>query len=275
MTSRFLSVLLLACLAPHPPAKADAPSSNSANTARDSSDHSPKLKKKKKTRNRRPHPESQQLVALPTPEEDEETRSTKDPLEPVNRGIFAFNHQLYRFITKPLARFTDFILPEPVRDGIANAFDNLKAPVRISASLLQGKGKVATQETAKLLINSTAGVGGLWKPSDRVTSLKNIPEADFGQTFGKWGCPAGVYLVVPVLGPRNLRDLAGEAANTCASPLTWVGSSSLRVWVSASDNIQRNPGRMRVYDDATKDALDPYIAMREGYSNYRASLISR
>ena len=270
-TALLLGSLLLTDLTLH----ASSNAQTSRTVATDTSETRPPKSKKKRRKKRSVLKENQQRIAAPTPEEHEEIPSTRDPFEKINRGVFSFNHQVYRFVTKPLARLTDFLLPEPLRDGISNAFDNLKAPVRICASLLQGKGRLASQETAKLVVNSTVGIGGLWKASERIPSLKGIPEEDFGQTFGKWGVPAGPYLVLPVLGPRNLRDLAGEAANSCASPQTWVGTSSLRIWLSASDNIQRNPHRMRLYDDAIQDAIDPYIAMREGYSNYRASLISR
>lgn len=213
--------------------------------------------------------------AAPTPEEEELHPQASDPLERLNRGTFALNHQLYRFVLKPLSRVTTFLLPEPVLDALGNVFENLKAPVRISASLLQGKGRRAAQEAGKLVVNSTAGVGGLWKASDRIARLKNVPEEDFGQTFGVWGIKPGPYLVVPVLGPRSLRDLAGLGADVCASPQTWVTVGNLNVWATAADNVQRNPDRMQAYDDATKDALDPYVAVREAYSSYRQNVVGR
>jgi phospholipid-binding lipoprotein MlaA len=213
--------------------------------------------------------------SAPTPEEDELHRPASDPLERLNRGTFALNHQLYRFVLKPLSRVTTFLLPGPVMDAVGNVFENLKAPVRISASLFQGKGRRAAQEAGKLLVNSTAGVGGLWKASDRIDGLKNVPEEDFGQTLGVWGVKPGPYLVVPVLGPRSLRDLVGLGADVCASPQTWVAVGNLNVWATAADNVQRNPDRMQMYDDATKDALDPYVAVREGYSSYRQNVVDR
>lgn len=222
---------------------------------------------------RRSHPRF--AATAPTPEEDEVHPQASDPLERLNRGTFAFNHQFYRFVFKPLSRVTTFLVPEPVMDAVGNVFENLKSPVRISASLCQGKGRRAAQEFGKLLVNSTAGVGGIWKASDRITGLKNVPEEDFGQTFGTWGIKPGPYLVVPVLGPRSLRDLVGAGVDVCASPQTWVSAGNVNVWATASDNLQRNPERMQAYDDATKDALDPYIAVREGYSSYRENVVHR
>jgi phospholipid-binding lipoprotein MlaA len=221
----------------------------------------------------RPHPVP--ASAAPTPEEEEEHPQASDPIERVNRCTFALNQQVYRFVLKPLSRVTTFLVPQPALDAIGNVFDNLKSPVRISASLLQGNGRRAAQETGKLLVNSTVGIGGLWKASDWITKLKNVPEEDFGQTFGVWGIKPGPFIVVPVLGPRSLRDLVGAAADVCASPQTWVSAGNLNVWATVSDNVQRNPGRMQVYDDATKDALDPYVAVREGYTAYRENAVRR
>ena len=214
-------------------------------------------------------------AAVITPEEEEIQSQASDPFERLNRGTFAFNHQVYRFVLKPLSRLTTFLVPEPVLDAVGNVFENLKSPVRITSSLLQGKGRRAAQETGKLLVNSTVGVGGLWKASDRLAGLKNVPEEDFGQTFGVWGVKAGPYLVLPVLGPRSVRDLVGMGADVCATPQTWVSAGNLNAWSTVADNVQRNPDRMQTYDDATKDALDPYIAVREAYSSYRANVVAR
>ncbi len=214
-------------------------------------------------------------AAESTPEEEEVHPQASDPFERVNRGTFAFNHQVYRFLLKPLSRATTFLLPEPVLDSVGHVFENLKSPVRIVASALQGKGRRAAQETAKMVVNSTAGVGGLWKASDRISGLKDVPEEDFGQALGVWGIRPGPYIVIPVLGPRSLRDLAGQGLDVCASPQTWVTFGNLNVWATAADNVQRNPDRMQTYDDATKDALDPYVAVREGYSSYRENVLRR
>jgi phospholipid-binding lipoprotein MlaA len=214
-------------------------------------------------------------AAVVTPEEEDVQPQASDPLERLNRGTFALNHQVYRFLLKPLSRVTTFLVPEPVLDAVGNVFENLKSPVRMTASLLQGKGRRAAQETAKLAVNSTVGIGGLWRASDRIEGLRNVPEEDFGQTLGVWGIKSGPYLVLPVLGPRSARDLVGMAADVCATPQTWVSAGNLNAWSTMADNVQRNPDRMQTYDDATKDALDPYIAVREAYSSYRANVVTK
>ena len=220
-------------------------------------------------------PKFHPVATFDDPYGDEQLQKALDPLEKINRGTFAFNAQFYRFVTKPLAEFTNFILPPPVRTGLENVVANLDSPVRITSSLLQGKVKRSAQETSKLLINSTLGVGGLWKASNRFPELKNIPSEDMGQTFGVWGVPAGPYLVVPILGPSSARDLPGKAADSCLNPSFWLKGHSISKIAGASKAVIENPKRMSTYDDATKDALDPYISVRESFTSYRKKAVEK
>ncbi len=237
---------------------------------RDYSHPSSSVKKGNRTR-KEFHP-----VATPDdPYGDEQVREANDPFEKVNRATFAFNHQFYRFIARPLADLTRFILRDRGLEAASNVFENIEAPVRIVSSLLQAKVHRAGQETGKLLLNSTVGVGGLWKPSERIDSLKNVPSEDVGQAFGSWGIPAGQYLVVPILGPSSTRDLVGKAGDTCLQPLTWVGGTEFRTWYKGTKTVVENPNRMETYDNATVDAVDPYIALREAYTSYRKAAVQK
>lgn len=209
------------------------------------------------------------------PDSPETERQTRDPLEKINRGIFAVNHQIYRFLLRPIAKATEFIIPKPVLTGIGNAFDNLESPIRIVGCLLQGKFRGAAQETGKLVVNSTFGIGGLMKPSETIPSLSNVPKEDVGQAFGKWGIPDGPYLVLPIAGPSSLRDLPGRVADTCLTPTTWVGTPALRYSLNGTRTLQLNPSRMKTYDSAREGALDEYIAVRESYLSYRAEAVRR
>ena len=208
--------------------------------------------------------------------EDEFGRTTSDPIEPLNRVVFAFNDQvLTRFLFRPLAKGTEFLLPKPVLTGLGNFFDNLQTPVRFAGALLQGDLKKTSQETGKLLINSTAGVGGFLKPSDKIPALANVPPEDVGQAFGKWGIPPGPYLVVPVIGPSSLRDLPGRAVDTALSPTFWFGSTAVQVSANVAWTVEENPKRIKAYDFATGGALDKYIVVREGYTDNRAEAVRR
>lgn len=207
---------------------------------------------------------------------DEFARKTSDPFEPINRGCFAFNEQLIRFVLRPLAKVTTTVVPRPVLKSLGNAFENLQTPVRVAGSLLQADFGRATKETEKLLLNSTVGIGGLFRPSDRFFSLNNVPDEDIGQAFGKWGIPSGPYLFLPVLGPTSARDLVGRTADAFANPLYWW-LADRDIWVAyrASEAVVENPRRLRTYGMAVQGALDRYIVVREGYLDYRAEAVSR
>jgi phospholipid-binding lipoprotein MlaA len=196
-----------------------------------------------------------------------------DPIEPVNRGIFWFNHQLYTYIAKPFSAAYKTVFPEVIRKGIRNAYDNVRFPVRLVNHTLQGRLDRTAQETGKFLVNTTAGVGGLMTPADKIPALADVPKADAGQTFAKWGIPQGPYLVFPVIGPTTTRDLVGTAGDTVLNPVSWLAfifpGAGWTVAVSAPSGAHSVPDRMDTYDMATKDALDPYISARTGYIQYR------
>lgn len=196
-----------------------------------------------------------------------------DPIEPVNRGVFWINHQLYTYLAKPFSSAYKFVLPELVRKGIRNAYDNIRFPVRFVNHTLQGRLDRTALETGRFVVNSTVGVGGLMKPADKIPALADVPKSDTGQTFAKWGIPHGPYLVFPLLGPTSCRDLVGTAGDTALNPVTWVGimfgSAAWTTAVTAPSGAHSVPDQMDRYDAATKDTLDPYIAARTSYVQYR------
>lgn len=202
-----------------------------------------------------------------------------DPIEPVNRGIFWFNHQLYTYVAKPFSTAYEFIFPDLVRRGIRNAYDNVRFPVRFVNHTLQGRLDRTAKETGKFVVNTTAGVGGLMKPSDKMPALAEVPRADTGQTFAKWGIPHGPYLVFPVLGPTTCRELVGTAGDTALNPLSWISllfpGAAWTVGVTAPGGAHTVPDQMDTYDAATEDALDPYISARTGYIQYRNAAAQR
>lgn len=213
-----------------------------------------------------------------TPPEDDldeyATVEISDPLEPVNRGTFWFNHQLYRFVLRPLSKTYETIVPKPARTGIYNVFDNVEYPVRAVNYTLQGDLKRAVQETGKFAVNSTAGIGGIMRPSEKIPALADVPDTDTGLTFAKWGIGHGPYLVVPLIGPRSSRDTVGLAGDYAMNPITWIGffygSWAWTIPVSAGDTIAVMPDKLGQYDTASKNAVDPYLAVRSAYVQYRA-----
>jgi phospholipid-binding lipoprotein MlaA len=157
-------------------------------------------------------------------------------------------------------------------------YENVEFPVRFVNDLLQLKFKNADLEFRKFLVNSVAGVGGIVRVSDRIPALANIPAADTGQTLAKWGVGHGCYIVLPVLGPSSARDTVGRAGDYALNPLTWISfggvSAGASVAMTAPNAVNTMDARIDTYDTVTKNAIDPYQAVRSGYSQYRKKAAS-
>ncbi len=211
------------------------------------------------------------------------TADVSDPLQPLNRATFWVNDKLYTLIFRPISKGYELILPRPVRKGIDNAFENVKYPVRVVNCTLQGKFKRAGQETGKFVVNTVGGVGGIFRPAEKIPALANLPDEDTAQTFGKWGIPSGPYLVLPLLGPSSLRDTVGLAGDYALNPvnwpyLYWYGSRSKHDWVVAppsANTLRALPAQINRYDSITKEAVDPYLSARSAYSQSRAEAIKK
>ncbi|CAD5109241.1 MlaA family lipoprotein [Zestomonas carbonaria] len=130
-----------------------------------------------------------------------------DPLESWNRRVYHFNYRFDEWVFLPAVRGYRYVTPGFVRSGVSNFFSNLGDVPNLLNSLLQFKGKRSMEITSRLLFNTTFGVLGLWDPATRMGLPKH--SEDFGQTLGFYGMPSGPYLMLPVLGPSNLRDTGG------------------------------------------------------------------
>jgi len=131
-----------------------------------------------------------------------------DPWESVNRRMYYFNYRLDQWVMLPAVRGYRYVTPKVVRTGVSNFFNNLGDIPTLFNSLAQLKGERAMNTTARLLFNTIIGVGGIWDPATRM-GLPRYRE-DFGQTLGFYGVPNGPYLILPALGPSNLRDTTGQ-----------------------------------------------------------------
>ena len=131
-----------------------------------------------------------------------------DPWEPWNRRVYHFNYRFDEWVFLPVVRGYRYVTPGFVRSGVSNFFGNLGDVPNLLNSLLQFKGKRSLQTTGRLLVNTTVGVVGLWDPATRIGLPKQ--SEDFGQTLGFYGVPDGPYVMLPLLGPSNLRDTGGK-----------------------------------------------------------------
>ncbi len=207
---------------------------------------------------------------LPLAAAAEESAADIDPLEPLNRGIYAFNDTADRYLFRPVGKGYNKVLPQPVRTGIGNFFDHWTYPVTIVNGFLQGKMRQGTEDIMRFVVNSTFGVFGLFDPATQGGLPKN--QEDFGLTFARWGIGQGPYIVLPILGPSTARDGIGILANVQVNPVVQLDNSSARtkliiLWFIESRAALIGP------DEVVRDAFDPYLFVRDAYLQNRRYLL--
>ncbi len=208
-------------------------------------------------------------------DEADEGSAIRDPVAPVNRGVYVVNDKLYFWVVKPLATGYAKVLPEGIRDGVGNVFDNLGMPRRGVNCLLQGNLAGLGDELGRFLINSTVGVLGFCDVAAKHCGLEAHPE-DFGQTLGVYGVGDGLYLTLPVFGPSNPRDTIGLVADTFLDPLSYlVQDLPLRLGIRAGDRVNHTSLHLGDYEKSKETALDHYVWLRESYTQYRDEQIRR
>jgi phospholipid-binding lipoprotein MlaA len=199
---------------------------------------------------------------------EEEVVQVADPLSPWNRAMFHFNDKLYFWILKPVAKGYSAVVPKPARSGIKNFFHNLTMPVRMVSCLLQGKGRAASAELTKFLINSTVGVLGFGDPAERWDELKTSEE-DLGQTLGTYGIDHGFYIIWPFFGPSTLRDSIGMIGGWFLDPVSYVNPTETYLGVRATDIVNKTSFQIGDYESLKEAAIDPYVALRNAYIQNR------
>jgi len=205
-------------------------------------------------------------------DDDEEFLDVYDPLEPINRGIFWFNDKLYFYLLKPVAKGYRWVMPDPLMLGIGNFFSNLASPMRIINAGLQGKFGDAGNEVTRFAVNTTIGIGGFFDTAKDHFNLKKKNE-DTGQTLGHYGIGPGPYLVLPFFGPSSFRDGAGLLADS-RMDLTYYLWEDRDYWAAI---ILRTVNTVALdkdtYEGIKRDALDPYLFVRDAWAQYRKNLV--
>lgn len=192
-----------------------------------------------------------------------------DPLESVNRKVYAFNSVVDKIILKPVAQGYVFIAPDFVEKGVSNFFSNLFYPNVIVNQFLQGKVEHSVKDTGRLVVNSTIGILGLLDVATRLGLEKH--EEDFGQTLAVWGVGQGPYLVVPFLGSYTLRNGVGSIADAFANPIGYIDNdvpTRNRLWAGAVLNQRAN-----LLEAETLLTGDKYLFTRDAYLQNRDYLI--
>ena len=204
--------------------------------------------------------------------DEEETLVISDPLQPINRGIFWFNDKLYFYLLKPVARGYRWLAPEPLRIGVQNFFSNLATPVRLVNSGLQLKFGDAGNELTRFFVNSTLGIGGLFDPAKEHFNIRKKDE-DTGQTLGHYGLGPGIYIVLPALGPSNIRDGIGLLADSYMDLTRYAWENQDYYGAKIFDVINDLSIDKDTYEGIKKDALDPYLFIRNAYMQYRKNKV--
>jgi phospholipid-binding lipoprotein MlaA len=194
-----------------------------------------------------------------------------DPLEPLNRGIFHFNDALYIHVLDPVSRGYKKVLPSEYRQVVKNFFNNLTFPLRAISAVLQGKLERASQETVRFVLNSTLGIAGMGDAAKDLFGLPAPPKEELGKVLATWGLGHGFYLVLPALGPSSLRDGVGWFGGSYLDPVWYL---PVGFWEAAGiksyDWFNRYSDVEGEYADLVAGALDPYVAVRDFYLQYRA-----
>ncbi|MBC7779436.1 MAG: VacJ family lipoprotein [Proteobacteria bacterium] len=198
------------------------------------------------------------------------TTDARDPLEPLNRGIFEVNDAVDRAVVKPVAEAYVAVVPPVARTGVSNFFGNIYDVWNVVNNLLQGKVGTAFSDVGRIALNTTVGLLGVVDVASRVGLDKS--DEDLGQTLGWWGLPHGPYLVLPFLGPSSVRDGTGTIVQLVLDPQSQIDDDATRwsLWGLRLINNRANLlSAERVLDSAVSD--DRYAFVRDAYFQRRRS----
>jgi len=193
-------------------------------------------------------------------------RAEYDPLEPLNRGMYAFNDAIDRATLKPIARGYKAVVPDFARRGVTNFSQNLLTPRSVVNNFLQGKPGPGFSELGRFIINSTLGIGGL---IDVATAQgMAVHDEDFSQTLAVWGIPDGPYLFIPFLGPNTLLETVTLPVDLLSDPLAHYDNASVRdkIYVLRVIDVR---ARLLTAEKLLQDSKDPYLTLRESYLQNR------
>ena len=203
-----------------------------------------------------------------TPSEDVSATAVYDPLEGVNRQIYAFNDGVDRVVLEPVARGYRAVTNEPIRGGVSNFLTNLNQPVVFANTILQGKPGAAIDTFSRFAVNTTFGLAGIL---DVATPL-NVPEhkEDFGQTLQVWGVAPGPHIVLPLSGSSTVTDSVGSLLGAFTNPLLLLNDTQSQIIVRAVGVVDL---RAQLLSAETLVSGDRYLFLRDALLQRRAFLV--
>jgi phospholipid-binding lipoprotein MlaA len=198
-------------------------------------------------------------------------RNPKDPFEPFNRKIYAFNDAIDNAVLKPVATAYRDYVPEVVRAGVGNFLGNFSDAWSTVNHLLQGKVQTGMEMFMRVAVNSVLGLGGVLDVSSEM-GLERRDE-DFGQTLGWWGMPAGPYLVWPLLGPSSVRETVAMPLDRGVGPGLVINDMGATIGLALIGVVDTRAGLLRASRLLGDVALDPYVFVRDAYLARRRNLV--
>jgi phospholipid-binding lipoprotein MlaA len=221
-------------------------------------------------------PETASTAAAGDPLLDEfdaelEATAIPDPIERMNRGVFAGNRVVDRVLLDPITKIYGRIVPGPIKRAVRGVFDNLNQPVVIANDLLQLEPRRAGSATARFLLNSTFGWGGIFDPAREAGFPPHT--ADFGQTLGRYGVGPGIYLVIPLLGPSTTRDAVGTVVDMALRPDTWLLPIPPRLLLGGTSGISIREQHLESLEALEESSVDFYSAIRSAYWMSREAFV--
>ena len=207
-------------------------------------------------------------------------KPVKDCFEGLNRATFALNQGLDKAIFKPVSKAYR-ILPSPIKNGTSNALDNISNLVTVPNNILQGDFKEAGINAGRFVINTTLGIVGIFDVAQGF-GFSEYKKEDYGQTLGVMGVGPGCYLVVPVIGPTTLRDVAGSLGNMLGGD-PWYNITAARdtqhvsefdYWTSrAGAGVDFRAKNIDSFENLEKNSMDFYASIRSLYLQDRQQKI--
>jgi len=209
-------------------------------------------------------------------DEISEWKANNDPLEPMNRAMFAVNQAVDKAVIKPVAQGYQTVVPVFGRQRVHDFITNLRSPVILANDLMQGEPDLAAQTFSRFFMNTGFGIAGLFD----VATEGGIPfhDQDFGLTLARWGVGEGPYLVLPLLGPSNPRDATGIVAEWVSDPFNIYMDNTGREWLvwtrAGVAGLDKRQGLLDSLDDVERNSVDYYAALRTLYRQQRAQKLN-
>ena len=191
-----------------------------------------------------------------------------DPLERVNRIVLGFNFFIDDIAIRPVIKTYKFIAPEPVEKGVSNFFSNLKEPIRAISFVFQGEFMKSVNSVGRFTVNSLTTLGA-FDLASRMGLTEN--ETDLGLTMAKGGFSSGPYLIIPIIGPSNLRDLSGDVVEYFVDPIS--NNIPNRTYLSIGSGINARVEVDEQVDQIREVSADRYEMIKSIYYQNRNSQI--